>query len=97
MGYVDGMSNNTQNATVEYIYHEHTEACKATCTFKTICFRNEDGYGITVSHHSCNSNSNGTWYYGGNPPWIGEKWITHTYYLCGKTESTIESAIITFQ
>lgn len=99
IGYADGVAGSLSNAGIEYVYHTHTNSCQAVCSYKRTVYQySGDTYAVTESGHTCSGNLNGTRCYQGKPSEsYGTSYLSHNYYVCGKTTATIESAIITFQ
>lgn len=102
-GYINGFNKNEKNVEITYTYHEHTDDCYSSqpCTVTRVV-TNNTGTRVyfTETHSSCGrgivtsatSSSN-------LHDAVGTIYIdTHTYetLTCGKTESTIESAVILF-
>ncbi len=105
LGYIEGVANIIDNATIDYTYHTHSSSCYRGCTYEWTCTYDVQGYDATgeahgywhkTEYHTCGLGTLRTSGGGGLGNMRTGGTSTHKDVICGKTESTIESAIITF-
>lgn len=92
-GYADGIAN-INNGSIVYTYHEHSDSCFKTCrvTYDITVKYGNGLCNVNIVHHECGQSSQ----FLTGVPYTGQSTEYHDYYICGKTESTIESATIVF-
>lgn len=98
LGYTQGIAGNT-NGSIKYIYHQHTDSCTRVCTITKEygeIYGSPNRQNVGTFHNGCGqSNSFQTGVLGAHSPGTYTEG-SHTYYICGKTTNTIESATIVF-